>query len=133
MPGSSLSRFVTPNGSLVIPPRAVGLADRLLVLGMTAGLKSGQIQPFELNVLVDAMEQAATRAVSEVGTTLGQGVRLDSDEELLTISQAAMRADRTDRAIRYAVERGQIRGIKPGHQWLIRASDLDDYMYGRAA
>lgn len=129
---AGLDRFARADGSLVIPRRAVPLTDRLIALGMTAGLRSGAVLPYELNVLIDALEDTATRLVSESGRGPGGTVTLDSEDELLTISQAADVVGISGRAIRYAISNRQLFGTKPGSQWLIRASDLDTYRFRKA-
>lgn len=50
------------------------------------------------------------------------------DEEYITVSQAAEFAGLTTRHIRWLLARGEIPGIKPGHDWLLKRSAVMDYL-----
>ena len=48
--------------------------------------------------------------------------------ELLTVKEVAEILRITDRAMRERLRRGEIKGVKIGHNWRIEKQALDDYI-----
>lgn len=51
-----------------------------------------------------------------------------SDDELLTLTEAAQIAPVGARALAYAIDRGDLPGLKKGKTWLIKRADLDQWV-----
>jgi excisionase family DNA binding protein len=51
-----------------------------------------------------------------------------SDEEYITVMQAARQAGLTPRHLRRLLHTGTIAGIKPGHDWLVKPSAVMAYL-----
>lgn len=129
-----VARFTIGDGSLWVPARAVPLTDRLVTIGATHALSDGRVFPWELNVLFDALEQAAAaRRVADSGNGVGVPVSLDSGGQLLTITQAAELSGWPARTLRYAVETGRIPAVRSGRQWLITGAALDNFRFKEAS
>jgi excisionase family DNA binding protein len=75
------------------------------------------------------MKQATPSAAAGIlaADTLLHGVGL-TDEEYITVAQAALQARLTPRHIRWLLNRGIIPGIKPGRDWLVKPSAVMEYL-----
>jgi excisionase family DNA binding protein len=50
------------------------------------------------------------------------------DEEYVTVAQAARLSGLSARHIARLLQRGEIAGVKPGHDWLVRLSAVMAYL-----
>lgn len=121
-----------PDGSLLVPARVAARMLKLLELGVVAARQRGAASAVNLDmeIVLDALHEAAEEAGSGTGTTVLVERRLDASGKLLGTQGAADRIGCSERAVRKAIAEGRLNAVRVGRAWLIGERELDWYRFG---
>ncbi len=119
-----IGRHLTPDGSVVVPPRiAAWLEDKAGVLSDRRILLRGT-DPEAYSVLA-AVHVAALRHRSGFGTESAMWPTSSRDlETWVTTAEAARQLSVTDRAVRKRIAAGHLPATKHGGRWLLHSNDI---------
>jgi excisionase family DNA binding protein len=115
---------ITPNGSVVVPPRIADWIERQIGLVSERRTAMAGTDPLAYTVL-SALRVVALSHRSGNGTKVAGGQSASEEsEQWLTTSEAANAAGVTDRAIRKWIAQDRLPAKRHGGRWLINQKDL---------